>query len=120
MGLLKCVFPECTTHVPPDKAAVPEIGAIRQAEHKTALEPADLSRHVHCPVHATLARRNGVKMYQYLATVQELERRSREHKAVKSHFAKYAQPAASETTMQAAFRTSGAAGPNGGATAVRA
>ena len=28
MGLLQCVFPECTTIVPPDKAAVPEIGAI--------------------------------------------------------------------------------------------
>ena len=59
-------------------------------------------------------------MYQYLATVQELERRSREHKAVKSHFAKYAQPAPSETTMQAALRNAGVAGRNGGATAARA
>ena len=120
MGLLQCAFPECTVQVTPDKAAVPEIESIRHAERKGALGPDDLARHVHCQVHATLARRNGVKMFQYLATVQELERRACERKAAKSHFAQYALPAKPETAMGAALRQAGVVELNGRAYAAKA
>lgn len=117
--LLSCVFPGCEVKSAPDKASVPELDAVRQAERKTALAAADLVRHVHCQVHANLARRSGVKMFSYLGTVQEMERRVREREAAKSHFAQYAIPK-QETAMGAALQKAGVTGQNGKAAAAPA
>jgi hypothetical protein len=109
---LKCVFPGCNVQLAPEKALVPEIKAIRRAEGRSAVDASTLARHAHCEEHATLARRAGMKMYAYSATVTELEKRVADKKAAVAHFAKYATPTP-ETAMGAAFRKSGAAEQNG-------
>lgn len=103
---LFCVFPGCGSQVVPEKAWVPELKAIRRAEGKSLIF-SGLARHVHCDVHANLARREGVKMFRYSDTLGELERRTLERAKAKEHFAKYALPPEPETAMGAAFRKAG-------------
>lgn len=117
---LACAFPGCDAkNITPEKAWVPELKAIRQAEGK-ALASSDLERHVHCETHVNLARKEGVKMFRYSETFSELERRTLERTKAKGHFAKYALPPEPETAMGAALRKSGVAGGQNGKVALAA
>ena len=110
---LACVCPGCETKIPAEKAWVPEIRAIRQAEGGKPIVPSDLVRHVHCDADASFARQMKVKMFRYLDTVAEMEKRAEERARVRGHFAKYALPAepATVTTMGKALQKAGV--PNG-------
>ena len=62
---------------------------------------------------ASFARQMKVKMFRYLDTVAEMEKRAEERARVRGHFAKYALPAepATVTTMGKALQKAGV--PNG-------
>lgn len=106
MGMFACSFPGCGAKVSPAHAQVPAMAAIRQAEGRSCITSSDVARHAHCRLHAGIARRNGLKMYSYLGTIQELERRVREREAAKTHFGRYAAPKP-ETAMGVALRKAG-------------
>ncbi len=112
MGL-KCAFPGCAMRVAPDRASVPEVGTICRAEKKNTLSSKDLFRYVHCPVHASRVRKNGVKMYQYLATMQMLKRRERKRKATQKRVTTHLHVPMPETAMGNALRKAGVVGRSG-------
>lgn len=92
---LACTFTGCTHQVTAEKALVPAIQAIKQAEGGKNPSPADVAKHIYCEEHAQLARGAAqIRMYSYLETVQEIERRSKEKAEARAFFAKYAVPEA--------------------------
>ncbi len=89
---LKCNFDGCGIEVAPEKALVPRIEAIRQAEGKSSITPSDLARHVFCEEHGALGRGFTGGMFSYAETVKRLEQRAAERVQAKQFFAKYAEP----------------------------
>lgn len=96
---LACTFTGCSHHVSAEKAMVPAIQAIKQAESGKNPSPADVAKHIYCEEHAQIARSAAqIRMYSYLETVQEVERRSKERAEAKTFFAKYAVPEVQKPT----------------------
>ena len=88
---LACTFMGCTHQVLAEKAMVPAIQAIKQAEGGKNPSPADVRKHIYCEEHAQLARGAAqIRMYSYLETVTEVKRRSKEKAEARTFFAKYA------------------------------
>jgi hypothetical protein len=88
---LACTFMGCTHQVSAQKAMVPAIQAIKQAEGGKNPSPADVAKHIYCEEHAQIARSAvQIRMYSYLETVREVERRSKERAEARAFFAKYA------------------------------
>lgn len=88
---LACSFSGCREkELLPEFAWVPELKAIRQAEGRKP-SPSHLAKHAFCRTHASLAREtHGVKMYPYIKTLAELERRQAEEEAGRDFFSRYA------------------------------
>ena len=92
---LACTFTGCTHQVLAEKAMVPTIQAIKQAEGGKNPSPADVAKHIYCEEHVQIARNAAqMRMYSYLETVKEVERRSEEKAKARTFFAKYAVPEA--------------------------
>lgn len=85
---MKCRFPECAGQPTLAQAWVPELAVLRRVA-KGEVTVKTLAENAHCADHARAGRRQGLRFYSYMSTVQELNRRQAEHAKSRDYFQCY-------------------------------
>lgn len=94
-----CTFEKCSVKLTAATAWVPSLQAIRKVIGKV-VESVELKKHIFCARHARVLREEGVRMYSYTSTLQELEHRQSEREAEREAVGRY-------STMYLALKDAG-------------
>src|SRR3989344_4390677 len=85
--MLKCTFPNCCkARLEPNRAMVPAMQAVRNANGGQPVTVADLAKFALCGRHGHMARKEGVQVFSYTGTATLLERRAAERESARVHF----------------------------------
>ncbi len=98
-----CTVEKCPVKLEPATAWVPSLQAIRKVIGKV-VESVELKKHIFCGRHARALREEGLRMYSYTSTLQELERRQGEREAERDAVGRY-------STMYLALKDAGVKPP---------
>lgn len=85
---MNCHFPPCNVNLVSQNAWVPELKAIRQAIGKPVTVEV-LADHTVCRRHSAVLREQGIKVFSYTGTAEELGRRAEERANAAGFFKLY-------------------------------